>query len=489
MTTATSADVDALSLFVETSGRQRVELAQQRDELVALRNQVVACSPHSPAPASCLDVFADLLDHWNRTESEVVAVRTGLMAADSPFLLAGDGISLFSNMRPSLAERAMADAAARLVTLGAERQDLLVVARSESAAALGAQRRLDEIEAEIDGLAQNLDRRGWQQVALGEAGIDPEAWDPSKGLLHNDETVRAVYEYYGQLYLEDPRLQWAGLASLVGRQLYAGWQDLYVVRHLTDEGQRLAYMSELMGIPTGPDLLYDVIDVVADAVPLDPLGPIEALTANDLEWLEVKMLDMQKEIFNDLGWQHAAYRYGGIEALEATLVDPTDRRVLDAWVQIDSGDPEEISAGTNLLAVREQRDLIQDDWNDIRDHHGLVGEAITSFLTFAAKNPVPGGRSYGESMNTQIKIPYPAPFVLAGWLPFFPNRTITLQVPVGNVADYDDRWQWFETEIQPAFEQFAHEHPEQLATILKRPLTDDAEEQRLLPLLPYPGGH
>lgn len=31
---------------------------------------------------------------------------------------------------------------------------------------------------------------------------------------------------------------------------YAGWQDLYAIRGVSDEGQRVRYISELVRVPT-----------------------------------------------------------------------------------------------------------------------------------------------------------------------------------------------------------------------------------------------
>ena len=80
-------------------------------------------------------------------------------------------------------------------------------------------------------------KESWQFEALRLAGIDSEAWDPALDLAAIDAQVRAGWEYYGQLYASDPeRFLWAGMAKLAGASVYAGLQDLHVLRRAIEAG-------------------------------------------------------------------------------------------------------------------------------------------------------------------------------------------------------------------------------------------------------------
>lgn len=66
-----------------------------------------------------------------------------------------------------------------------------------------------------------------QASALKTAGMNPSSWDPQKGLTDvTRPQVEAVYQYYGNLYLNHSELQWTGMAKLAGAAVYAGMQDM-----------------------------------------------------------------------------------------------------------------------------------------------------------------------------------------------------------------------------------------------------------------------
>ena len=63
-----------------------------------------------------------------------------------------------------------------------------------------------------DSQAHQL-RRHWLECAFASAGIDPSHWDPARGVDANRRTIERVYNYYGRLYEQHARLQWAGIAN------------------------------------------------------------------------------------------------------------------------------------------------------------------------------------------------------------------------------------------------------------------------------------
>src|SRR5205823_13757755 len=72
-------------------------------------------------------------------------------------------------------------------------------------------------------------KEAWLNEAFARAGIDRRSWRPARGVAANRRTVEAVYSYYGQLFLDHPHLEWAGMAALIGPAFYAGFLDLGLV--------------------------------------------------------------------------------------------------------------------------------------------------------------------------------------------------------------------------------------------------------------------
>jgi hypothetical protein len=220
----------------------------------------------------------------------------------------------------------------------------------------------------------------WQRAALDRAGIDYQAWDPSKGLRTNDGIVVRVWERYGEFHKDHPELLWAGMANLVGPTFYAGWQDLHTLRTAGDSDRAKLIARLLPGVPGA---------VAKEAVRL--------LTVEELRWFEERFLIMQKKIFEDLAWQQEAYITGGIaEMRRLRTARQIDRDTLKAWEDIASGDARRIARGNRSLLYREQKQVIGDDYRAMRRHHPPVGEMFTRILTLTAESPVPGGKPYRD---------------------------------------------------------------------------------------------
>lgn len=75
----------------------------------------------------------------------------------------------------------------------------------------------------------------WNQQAMRDMGIDPADWDTSKGTEYNWETIRKVYDFYGQAYLSNPDLQWAGMANMIGPSFAGGFKDMAMMRELAQQ--------------------------------------------------------------------------------------------------------------------------------------------------------------------------------------------------------------------------------------------------------------
>ena len=315
----------------------------------------------------------------------------------------------------------------------------------------------------------DLSLEQWHRVAYWRAGIDPAGWNVQRGLFANDQIVQAVYTYYGRLFLEHPELQWAGMAAVAGPGFYGAWQDIYVLRHVVDPAERAKYIRELFGTP----LLLS-----------GPFSVPGHLASEELEWFEKRFLTMQREIFDDLAWKHEAYAMGGIALMRALetrrLIENTE---LAAWEDIASGDRGRVAAGNKELLRREQYRIIQDDYDAMRRRHGPVGDAFTYTMTAIAEMPVPGSRPYRDVSPLTVHVD-PTPPVF-GWDPPPSGANVPTPLPRGNIAVYDDRWQWIESDLLPAYQNL---DPAAVRAIVSTPVSDRAHAARKLPDLPYPGG-
>jgi uncharacterized protein YukE len=339
----------------------------------------------------------------------------------------------------------------------------------------------------------------WRAIAYWRAGIDASSWNPDAGLFANDKTVQLVYAYYGNLFLQHPELQWAGMANLVGPMFYAGWQDMYAVRGLSDDGDRARYLSELLGLPSLPGAAYDAADTLS-ILPggfLNPANLAEHLTSEELEWYEDKFLVMQKSIFDDLAWQHEAYLMGGLPLMQQLRSqNMINTNTLNAWQDIASGDPDSVARGNTGLLRREQFDVIQPYYTEMRDHHGPVGDVATYAFSTMAEDPMPGGQAYRDYNPIELSVDL-VPDIPVGPLgPFGPHFDIptpdvdvhqTLPLPDGNLSNFDDRWDWIEHDMLPRYHDFL-QNPDAVRATIATPVADRAEDFRKLPDLPYPGG-
>ncbi len=262
-------------------------------------------------------------------------------------------------------------------------------------------------------VARRMSVSDFKELAFMRAGIDPTAWNPRAGLGANDATVRAVYAYYRQLGLEHGEFQWMKMAAVGGPLFYAGFKDIDTAGDWAD----------------GSSVVRPIPGVFGD------------ISAEELRWNEGQFLTMQKAIFSDLAWQHEAFALGGAGAIHGAVnkLPVSERqRVLDdrtsqAWDDIDSGDPDRVTAGNYRLIEREQGPVIQPYYDEMRDRP--TGGPFTFGLTRQADTPIPGSETYLEHSHHPI---------LQG-------------IPEGNISNYDDRIGWIQDSLWPA-------HQEQLQT-------------------------
>ena len=322
--------------------------------------------------------------------------------------------------------------------------------------------------------------------ALANAGIDPTQWDPTLGVDHNAPIVESVYEYYAELYRNDPdRLWWAGMAALIGPSFYGGFQDFETFADVFE------FAADVHGGPIGAVLPGGPSANQAIAMGEDWL-------ADDLRWYQVQLLAMQEEIFYDMAPAHEAYLDGGLEMIERLYAnDPYGfgEETILAWEAIDvgwqTGSVDAIAAGNKLLLLREQAEVIADDYDRMRERP-LTGELVTWTMTAIGTPSVPGAQSYpdvfpltlevGASVRTPDKIPEPP--LLGPFLPDVPlphidvggSVEIETPFPDGNIAGFEDRWALIEADTLPVYVDLAQHHPEVILEILETPVGERAEE-------------
>lgn len=306
-----------------------------------------------------------------------------------------------------------------------------------------------------------------------QLGIDPVAWDTTRGLSFNDDRITRVYEYYADLFLRHPELQWAGMAKLAGGLVYAGMQDLHVLRGLSAD-ERLGWLASAMpGMPPG---LAQVLAHAGEA---------------ELDAYEDTFVSMQRQIFEDMGWQHAAYDRGGIEEMRSLAArGELSPQLLTVWEDIASGDPERVQQGNMALLRREQETILQDDYDAMQERP--LGRSVTYLLGQVSESPITGGEPFRDVVNDvqidlpdQIRVPVPA-LPGGGSVEIDTPDTLTLDSPLltGNIADFDSRWQWISQNMLPRYQTMLNEEMETLRGDVSRPLNERAQDYRLIPL-PY----
>ncbi|MHC6591900.1 WXG100 family type VII secretion target [Arthrobacter sp. C152] len=289
----------------------------------------------------------------------------------------------------------------------------------------------------------------WNNQAMQEMGIDLSDWDTAKGTEYNWDTIRSVYDFYGQAYLANPDLQWAGMANMIGPSFAGGFKDMAMLR----------------------DLAQQIVDNPASDIPLPALDQLEQLagmTDQEIRYYETRMLDMNKEIFLDQARQHQAYLTGGIDEInrlrDSGAIDPDTAR---AWADIDSGDPARVQEGNTVLLYREQNDIIADDYDAMRSHPG--GEAVTYMVTLAGEPSIPGAKSYPEVFPYSFSVESPGPenIPFTSWDNPAQFRTdFTTGFPDGNIANADQRWELIRQDTLPAYQHLLATDPDRAAQII-----------------------
>lgn len=316
----------------------------------------------------------------------------------------------------------------------------------------------------------------WQSKALKEAGIDIAEWDITRGAPALSEIIEKVYEYYGELFKKNPRMEWAGLANLVGPSFAAGFLDLGTMREILQ-----TYQDASGKIPDWLPLPYPLTREAAEQ--------LANLGEDEVQWFEQKFLSMQKQIFLDMGSMNQAYIDGGMPAIQemadAGLFEKSTNQyatqdMLDSWRVIDdpTSTPEELHEAAYKMAYREQHDIIQDDYTKMLEHPG-TGELVTKMFSTVGQVSVPGSQTMGEYSPTE----FGGSLTVDPWGPGKVTTSVDVSIPIptGNVADWEDRWDYFTNDTLPAYVDLL-DRPggrEELADIMDRDMGDRIDEFRI----------
>lgn len=331
------------------------------------------------------------------------------------------------------------------------------------------------------------DPASWRWLTHLLADLDADAWDPALGLAPLDGIAVDAWTLYQDLFAADPdRYLWSGMATLAGGTFYAAFQDLHVLRVGLESGEILVeeaveILTRHLG-PLGSQLAGELAEAGADAM------------ARELRYVETTFLDMQKQIFDDLAWQHVAHRVGGMEVIQQLADDGMILPLqLDAWHDIDSGVPDRVEAGNASLLRHEQSTIIGDDYDAIRDHSPITW-ATTMGMSVLASSPVPGGRPFREVVPVEVGLYVDTPDRVTIYpdrvgpfdLPFgavsidTPDRVgASVDLPLHNVSIFEHRWEWIETDMLPAW--IDHVHAGTAGPLVAVPIPEQAAPQRLVP--------
>ena len=293
----------------------------------------------------------------------------------------------------------------------------------------------------------------WLDQAVDSAGIDFDDWDPELGAEANREQIIDVYRYYGDLFLEDPDLQWAGMANAIGPSFAAGFFDLATFRQAAGD---LANVAD--SLPPG-------------AFPLGSEG-LEALaniSAEELRYYETTFLRMQYDIFLDQAPMHEAYRSDGLDGIYELAGDNRlPPAMVEAWEMLDegkrTGDQSLIAEANTIFLRREQEDIIDDYYLQMRNRFPS-GPAFTYLMTMIGTPSIPGAEGFADAYPIDVSIETPGPERIGtpsrlGPIsipsvsvdnPLQGEVIVTTPFPDGNLANFEDRWRLIEENTLPAY--------------------------------------
>jgi len=301
----------------------------------------------------------------------------------------------------------------------------------------------------------------WAVRAAEHAGIDLATWNPTLGVDGNRATIEQVYVYYGQLFLQHPELQWAGMANMIGPAFAAGFFDLDALKDIA--GAVAGRVHQLPG--------WAQAGLPPELQALSVLG---GLTAADLRFYERTFLAMQKRIFIDQGGMHEAYLSGTPGAIDemqrATLIDGAAAR---AWHDIATARPGALARGNYALLDREQNQIIAGQYDDMRKHLPS-GPAFTYALTAVGAPTFPAAHTPGQFEPLRLTGTEPVAFGAA-----HVSEKLTTSLPDFDLSYREARWKMVSQDTLPAYQHLLATDPQRVRDIVGSDVGARIDEQRL----------
>lgn len=243
----------------------------------------------------------------------------------------------------------------------------------------------------------------WQEMAFARiAGAEKIQSPLEKALARN----KIINQAYTEMYLSNPAVfKWAGMAVFAS----------------ASAGEKMKLVAQINSLTKVPAVFGK--DVVALPAKLGLWNG---------EYLFGKVAEGNRAIFADLYWQHLAYREAGIGELARIYAQgDLTKEMLLGWQQIDLGrrlgNEALIWEGNLKLLYHEQRYVIQTVL-----YEGVFNRTLWKLISLVHQvsgilldSPVPGGAADFRDA-----------------------------VPNGNLADFDQRWEWCVAHIVPAWQKF-----------------------------------
>ncbi len=339
-------------------------------------------------------------------------------------------------------------------------------------AALGAALTAARADGVAPGRYSALLHQYWLTRGAEASGVDLASWDPGTGFIANASLVDRVYANYGRYQLARPELNWAGMAGMAGASFTAGFWDI-------DSGRQLLTVDAVHRI--GLAVAAAVAALPADAAAALPsdvralamTGP--ALTADDLDWYQRRLLTMQKHIYFDMVPMHEAYLSEGRPAIEEMrAAGLLDDNAYAAWTAIFSGTAGGRADAVVRMADREQNQIVADQWDATSRGRGDAGRVLAYVTTVAAQPSIPGTAAPGVF----------APLTVAATAADGTTVRVRTPLPDFNWADRDPRWGYIAGDTAPAYTRLVDERPGEAAALLGQPFPEFAAQQRLVARVP-----
>ena len=264
------------------------------------------------------------------------------------------------------------------------------------------------------------------KVGTGTA-VDLRTYNPNLGfygdLGNQTPKVRAIYYYYRQLFQQMPeKFMWAGMAKVAAAPIYAGMSDLTEWYH------------------------------ASEITPGTGFGTRDPGTRSFINSL---LLSGQKRIFEDMAWAHRAYMASGIGAIRHAVANQgVAITSLAAWNNIAqgilNGDQSKINLGNRDLLEREQRDVVQQDYNSITT---LKLRQPPAFLTWWVNGVTVPTDFNGLAQANEWLSANSNKNPLNKTSPHSPAFRTT--VPGGLLDSYNNRWAWTSNPTNGMLEMWA----------------------------------